>query len=122
MNELLTLTPTDERAVMAAGAAWCSEETFARIFAMLNATREELRLMTAKCGADAQIVALFERLLPADPSIIDSPSMTSLSIERGKSRGWLVQGVVGNYDLATGKGKTLREALLALRTRVEETK
>jgi hypothetical protein len=76
------------------------------------------------CGRDAvtdapQIVALLERLLPEEP---DPLSMTSLSIERGKSRGWLVQGVVGNYDLATGKGKTLREALLALRTRVEETK
>jgi hypothetical protein len=76
------------------------------------------------CGRDAvtddpQIVALLERLLPEEP---DPLSMTSLSVERGKTRGWLVQGVVGNYDLATGKGTTLREALLALRTRAEETK
>jgi hypothetical protein len=115
MDEPTPLTPTDERVVRAAGAAWCSEETFARIFATLDAERWDSR----DTAADAQIVALLERLLPEEP---DPLSMTSLSVERGKTRGWLVQGVVGNYDLATGKGTTLREALLALRTRAEETK
>jgi hypothetical protein len=74
--------------------------------------RAMVLLAALEATADAQIVALLERLLP---------SMTSISVERGKNaRGWLVQGVVGNYYFATGKGSTLREALQALRTAVVE--
>jgi hypothetical protein len=72
MNEPTMLTPTDEQAVRAAGAAWCSEETFARIWATLDAAREELRLTKQRewraavsrdaATADAQIVALIIRL------------------------------------------------------------
>jgi hypothetical protein len=54
MSKQAPLTEEEEQTVRASGSVWCSEETFAKLFATLDATRDDLR----KAAVDRNLLAM----------------------------------------------------------------